>query len=171
MPQMMDDSGRVCQSFGRMNEASFSLPSSMLTRWMLALIMYYKLCAGILLNPKPPTQIFLPSTSRIHHTNPSLCKASHCPSKQLPGCSNCACNYGFKTCCPRFRLCPVSRDISLRAVLRSSAVIANAKDSRLSCPNRPIIGGCKSNREQQQATKHDRHDRKHPFPHLNPPSY
>ena len=43
MPQMMDDSGRVCQSFGRMNEASFSLPSSMLTRWMLALIMYYKL--------------------------------------------------------------------------------------------------------------------------------
>ena len=146
MPQMMDDSGRVCQSFGRMNEASFSLPSSMLTRWMLALIMYYKLCAGILLNPKPPTQIFLPSTSRIHHTNPSLCKASHCPSKQLPGCF-------------------------LRAVLRSSTVIANAQGIRLSCPNRPIIAGCKSNREQQQAAKHDRHDRKHPFPHLNPPSY
>ena len=102
-----------------------------------------------------------PAFVRLHTARRSNC----------PVVSNCACNYGFKTCRPRFCLRPVSGDISLRAVLRSSTVIANAQDSRLSCPNRPIIAGCKSNREQQQAAKHDRHDRKHPFPHLNPPSY
>ena len=155
MPQMMDDSGRVCQSFGRMNEASFSLPSSMLTRWIPSPRRKFSFRRPVGFTIRTPAFV------RLHTARRSNC----------PVVSNCACNYGFKTCRPRFCLRPVSGDISLRAVLRSSTVIANAKDSRLSCPNRPIIGGCKSNREQQQATKHDRHDRKHPFPHLNSPSY
>lgn len=171
MPQMMDDSGRVCQSFGRMNEASFSLPSSMLTRWMLALIMYYKLCAGILLNPKPRRKFSFRRPVGFTIRTPAFVRLHTARRSNCPVVSNCACNYGFKTCRPRFCLRPVSGDISLRAVLRSSTVIANAQGIRLSCPNRPIIAGCKSNREQQQAAKHDRHDRKHPFPHLNPPSY
>lgn len=162
MPQMMDDSGRVCQSFGRMNEASFSLPSSMLTRWMLALIMYY---------PSPRRKFSFRRPVGFTIRTPAFVRLHTARRSNCPVVSNCACNYGFKTCRPRFCLRPVSGDISLRAVLRSSTVIANAQGIRLSCPNRPIIAGCKSNREQQQAAKHDRHDRKHPFPHLNPPSY
>ena len=159
MPQMMDDSGRVCQSFGRMNEASFSLPSSMLTRLVFYLI------------PSPRRKFSFRRPVGFTIRTPAFVRLHTARRSNCPVVSNCACNYGFKTCRPRFCLRPVSGDISLRAVLRSSTVIANAQDSRLSCPNRPIIAGCKSNREQQQAAKHDRHDRKHPFPHLNPPSY